>query len=841
MMKNFFRIIIFFVFYICWADVSAQLTNAGGDINISYSSPEEFEIGEVTISGSEFLDSKALISITNLKAGDKITIPGEQISSAMKKLWDQGLIGDIEVSAKKGEGKIVNIDFKIKERPRLSKFVFKGIKKADQEDLSEKIDIARGRIVNDALIKNARKKVKTFYEEKGFFNTEVTITSEKDSLLSNNVILNVKIDKNERVKISNIAFEGNSDISEKKLKRKMKKTKEKDWYKLFTTSKLIKKEYENDKNSLIEYYNTLGYRDASIVSDTVIPVDKKHVKLEIKLEEGRKYYFRNITWTGNYVYTDKTLDAILNIKKGEIYNTQNLQKRLTYNPQGYDVSSLYLDDGYLFFNVEPVEVLVEGDSIDIEMRVFEGAQATIKNVYVSGNTKTHDHVIYREIRTLPGQKFSRADLIRSQRELVSLGYFDQEQLGVNPVPNPQDGTVDINYTVVEKPSDQIELSGGWGGYFGFVGTLGLSFNNFSARNITKPRTWSPLPSGDGQRLSIRFQANGKSFSTYSLSFTEPWLGGKKPQSLTTSLTYSKQNNNVYFSGGGSLSVIGGTVTLGKRVKWPDDYFTLSHSLSYMRYTLDNYSFGSSLGFTTGTANNLTFNNTLSRNSLDDFTFPTSGSNISLSVSATPPYSLFRKVDYNDPKLNSEIRYKFVEFHKWMFDNSWFTTLVPGKKRNLVLNVRSHFGFIGAYQRKTGIAPFERFVMGGSGLSGFNFLLGLDLIGLRGYEDRSIVPVENGRQVNGVIFDKLVTEIRYPVAISPAFSLFILTFLEGGNNWSNFKEFNPFNIYRAVGVGTRIFMPAFGMIGIDYGYGLDKLPGAEKTGSKITFTIGQQLR
>lgn len=810
----------------------------GGDINLSYSNPEEFEIGEVTISGVEFLDPKALIAITNLKPGDKITIPGDQISGAIKKLWEQGLIGDVQVSAKKGEGRTVNLNFHLKERPRLSKFIFKGVKKAEQDDLSEKIDIARGKIVNDALIKNAKKRVKNYFVEKGFLNTEVSITPERDSLLSNNVILNVKVNKGERVRISDIEFVGNDAISDKKLQKKMKKTKEKDWYKIFTTSKLIRKEYENDLNNIIEYYNTLGYRDAEIASDTVIRIDEKHVRLVIEINEGKKYYFRNINWIGNYVHSDKTLKTILNIDKGDVYNTQLLQNRLSYNPQGMDVSSLYLDDGYLFFNVEPVEVLVEGDSIDIEMRVYEGAQATIKNVSVSGNTKTHDRVIYRELRTLPGQKFSRADLIRSQRELVALGYFDQEQLGVNPVPNPQDGTVDINYTVVEKPSDQIELSGGWGGYFGFVGTLGLTFNNFSARNFTKFHTWSPLPSGDGQRLSVRFQANGKQFSNYSLSFTEPWLGGKKPQSLTVSLNYSRQSsggfNFIRTANVGSLSMAGATVSLGKRIRWPDDYFTLSHSLSFLRYSLNNYQgFGAnSLGFPegTGNANNINFVNTIARNSLDDFTFPTSGSSLTLSLAATPPYSsLFSNINNGDGA-------RWVEYHKWMFDNSWFTTLVPGKKRNLVLNVRTHFGFLGTYNKKTGVTPFERFVMGGSGLSGFNFLLGLDLIGLRGYEDRAITPINNG-----VIFDKFVAEVRYPVSLSPAFSLFVLGFFEGGNNWESFRNFNPFNVYRAAGVGARIFMPAFGMIGVDWGYGFDKVPGLPGTNSKITFTIGQQIR
>ncbi|MFN3403373.1 MAG: outer membrane protein assembly factor BamA [Cytophagaceae bacterium] len=810
-------------------------------INISYSSPEEYTIADITVSGVQFLDKEAIISITGLKIGDKITIPGEDVSNAIKKLWNQGLIGDVEVSVTKVEGKKITLDFNLKERARLSKFLFKGVKKNHQKELNEKINISRGKIVTDAMIKNAQKKIKDYYLEKGYLNVDVSITPVKDTLLQNSVTLKVTVNRNHKVRIDNIIIHGNESFKEGKLRRKMKKTKERKWYNPFVSSKLLMKEYEEDKKALIEFYNSQGFRDAEIVNDTIYNVDHKSVNIELTISEGRKYYFRNITWAGNFVHDDKTLNNILNIQKGEVYNAANLQRKLTFNPNGPDISSLYLDDGYLFFNVEPVEVLVEGDSIDIEMRIHEGLQATIRNVTIAGNTKTHEHVIRREIRTLPGQKFSRADLIRSQREIAQLGYFNPETIGINPIPNPEEGTVDIHYTVEEKPSDQIELSGGWGGFFGFVGTLGLVFNNFSARNLTKFHTWSPLPSGDGQRLALRFQANGRSFQTYSLSFTEPWLGGRKPNSFTVSLSHSVQNQynplSGNYKGGGQLYVSGVTLGLGRELKKPDDYFTLSNSLSLMRYQLNNFTStwgAGGIGFNTGTANNISFVTTLARNSINDFTFPTSGSNISLSVTATPPYSLFNRKDYS--KLSAQERYQWIEFHKWMFDNSWFATLVPGKKRNLVLNVRSHFGFIGAYKKSTGIGPFERFIMGGDGLSGFNFLLGSDIIGLRGYQNNIIRPETQG----GTIFNKYVAEVRYPVTISPALSVFILGFAEAGNNWGNFKDYNPFNLYRAAGVGTRIFMPAFGMIGIDWGYGFDAVPGFGR-GSKVTFTIGQQLR
>lgn len=865
------------------ASLAQPLLKVEDPIVVSYSSPETYTIGEVSIEGNKFLDAGALIALTNIKPGDKVTIPGEQLSSAIKKLWEQGLIADVQVSVKKVEEEKLNIIFAITERPRLSGFVFTGINKGAREDLAEKIDISRGKIVNDPLIKNAKKKAKNYFVEKGFLNTTVTVTQKKDSLLSNNVILKMHIVKNRRVKIKEIAITGNENMKSSKLRRKMKKTKQKDWYAIFTSSKLIKKEYEADKANIIEYYNAQGYRDAAIVSDSVKVVSDKFVKIELNIEEGRKYYFRNINWVGNYIYDSKTLGNVLNIKKGDVYNIETLQKRLSYNPQGYDVSSLYLDDGYLFFNVEPVEVLVENDSIDIEMRIYEGPQATINNVIVSGNTKTHDHVILREVRTLPGQKFSRADLIRSTRELAALNYFDQEQLmtnGVTPVPNAQNGTVDIHYKVTEKPSDQIELSGGYGGFHGVIGTLGLTFNNFSARNITNLKTWSPLPSGDGQRVSLRFQANGRSFQNYSVSFTEPWLGGSRPKSLTVSLSHSRSfpfgrnlggfgNRNNFggggfggggFGGGGlggggfgnnfnntglqtsgsnfesRLLMSSASVSIGQRLSWPDDYFSLNTGFTIMQYNLRAYNAG--LGFSDGTVNNLSMSNTLSRNSLDDFTFPTSGSSMALTLSLTPPYSVFNKVNYEDPQLEPAARFKWMEYHKWMFDNTWYATLVPGKKRNLVFAARTHFGFIGSYKSQTGIGPFERFVMGGSGLSGFNFLLGTDIIGLRGYENNSIRPSTAG----GTVYNKLVAEIRYPIQISPAFSLFVLSFFEAGNSWATFQEYNPFNAYRSVGVGARIFMPAFGLIGIDYGKALDNIPGVSGGGqSAFTFTIGQQIR
>jgi outer membrane protein insertion porin family len=845
----------FFIFFSCLFLSCHLMAQSGNDsippIPLSYTNPVDYTLGGINPVGIQFLDKDALMAITGLKHGDKITIPGDQISNAARKLWDQGLIGDITISVNHVDGNVIYLDFILKERPRLTRFAFKGVKKADEDDLKEKIDIVRGHVVTDALINNAKKKVKKYYVDKGYYNTVVTIPPPiKDSLLPNNVILKVIVDRKERVRIHDIDFVGNEFASEKKLKKKLKKTKEKRWYKVFTGSKLVKKEYDADKARILEYYNALGFRDATL-QDSIYAHGNRHVNIKMTINEGKKYYFRNITWVGNYIYDDKALNKILNIKKGDIYNIETLQKRLTYNPSGADVSSLYLDDGYLFFSVDPVEVLAEGDSIDIEMRIHEGTQATIDKITLSGNTKTHDNVILRELRTIPGQKFSRSDLIRTQQALGAMGYFEPEQIGINPVPNPQTGMVDIHYSVVEKPSDQIQLSGGWGGYFGFVGTLGLVFNNFSARNLSKLKTWSPLPAGDGQRLGINFQASGKTYQTGSFSFTEPWLGGKKPISFTFSLTYSHQglyNKGITSPSTGHLNVKGVTLGLGRMLKFPENV-QFNQTLSYLSYNLSNYTnlgFGGGVGFTTGTANNLSFTNTLSRNAAwgdpgGNPNFLTQGSNISLSLILTPPYSLFNGKNYSSPELTPQERYKWVEFHKWMFDSDYYTKLAKIAGRSLVFRAGFHFGYIGSYRKSTGIGPFERFVVGGSGLSGFNFLLGSDIIGLRGYPNNfTLTTLGKG----GTIYDKVLFELRYPVATSQALSLFALGFFEGGNAWGNSSDFNPFNIYRAAGVGARIFMPAFGMIGIDYGFPFDKVPGysaASLSKSRVTFTIGQQFR
>lgn len=578
--------------------------------------------------------------------------------------------------------------------------------------------------------------------------------------------------------------------------------------------------------------------------------------ITIKVDEGKKYYFRNINWNGNYIYNDEYLNKILGVKKGDLYNMANLEKRLNYNPTGADVSSLYLDDGYLFFNVEPQEVAAEGDSIDIEMKMYEGPQATINKINIAGNTKTNDHVILREIRTRPGQKFSRADLIRTQREIATLGFFDPEKIEINPKPNPSNGTVDIDYTVAEKPSDQIELSGGWGGFWGFIGTVGLSFNNFSARNFFKLDKWSPLPSGDGQKLSLRVQANGPSFQSYSINFNEPWLGGSRPTSLSVNLSYSSSRfgANVFGGIGGGfganrgqmsnnvpnqrIGILNVSVSLGRRIRWPDDYFTLTHSIGFSNYNLDNYSFASKPSVT-GIMNSILLTNTLSRNSIDNPMFPKRGSSFTLSVMATPPYSIFAPAEKEGiNEVDRLIKFGWVEYYKVMFDASWFTNIV-GK---MVLNTRAHFGFVGRYNDKLGYTPFERFLLGGNGLSGFNFILGSDIIGLRGFANNSIGPSTfsiTNRDNGGLVYNKFVWELRYPITMSQAATVYVLAFAEAGNNFNRYSEYNPLDLKRSVGFGARIFMPAFGLIGLDYGIPLN--PDTPDQIQNFTFSIGQQIR
>lgn len=868
----------------------AQLSIAQTTGEANYASPNRFEVAEIVANGLEYLDEGAVVSITGIKIGDKVDIPGDDISFAIRKLWKQGLFSDVIVSYELLEAGKIRIILDLVERPRMIKYSFNGVKKSKTSELSDEITLVKGRILTDASIKNAELNIVKYYQDKGYLNVKVNSTTKIDTLIGNGVELIFDVNRGSKVKINDIYFVGNESFGDRRLRSKMKETNErlhftliedifskalhsspKDWFTFFTkqkdvsnatfldylgehanlnffkSSKLVKSEFENDKDALIDFYNSKGYRDAEVSYDSIYR-ENGNVSIEIGINEGNKYYFREIDWKGNFTYPDVILSQILNIKKGDVYNLEKINRKLNYDPVGGDISSLYMDNGYLFFNVTPVEVQVVNDSIDVELRIYEGSKATIKEVNISGNTRTNDHVILRELQTIPGEYFSRRELIETQRRLSQLGYFNPETVNPVPVPNGADGTVNINWELEEVSNDQIQLSGGWGGQIGFVGSLGITFNNFSLSNFLDFGSWDPLPVGDGQVLSLSFQANGRQYQSYNASFTEPWLGGKKPNALTVGGSYSYIGRVVnYLDPGsdldGSFRISRGFVTLSRRLKWPDNFFTLANTLEYSKYKLNNY--GNSLGCETCDANNIIFKTTIARNSVNNLIFPRSGSNISLSIALTPPYSVFNNLDYDNISFEKSIN--FVEYNKWMFDASFFNKIVG----DLVINTRANFGIINNYSKGVSVGPFERFILGGSGLGGQNFLLGSEIIGLRGYDDNSISPSEqvfdpasNSQKTlrGGSIYNKFVMELRYPISLNPSATIYVLGFGEAGNAWSNFKNYNPYNLKRSAGVGARIFMPAFGTIGIDWGYGFDKLDGSNTiSGGQVHFTIGNQIR
>ncbi len=819
---------------------SAQIKIGSGDTSlIDYSIQKEYEIGGITVSGSQFFDETSIIGSTGLKVGDKITIPGDKIAKAIENLWKQGLFADIKILAPKILGTQIFLEVVIEERPRLSSFTFTGVSKGETDKLRDKINLVRGKVVTQNVISNTINICKAHFLDKGFLNTEVTIKEALDTTVTNSETLTIMVDKKKRIKVNKIIYNGVTALKPRKLRKAMSDTKEKHWYHIFTASKLIAEDYEKGKQKIIEKYKEIGYRDAKIVSDTVYKVSDKLVNIEINIAEGNKYYFGNINWIGNTKHTTAELNAILGIKKGDIFDQSLLDQRLFMSENSRDISSLYLDDGYLFFGVTPVELSVSNDTIDYEMRITEGKQATINKVTVVGNTKTNDKVILRELKTKPGMLFSRSDIIRSQRELAQLNYFNAEKLGVNPKPNPADGTVDIEYVVEEKPSDQIELSGGWGAG-SLVGTLGVSFNNFSAKNFFHKDAWTPLPSGDGQKLSLRGQTNGSYYQAYTMSFTEPWLGGRKPNALSGTASYSIQTNGRATSDAlyGRLNTLTLSLGLGKRLTWPDDYFYLYSDLMYQNFNLKNYPLA--FLFRDGRANNFSLRETFSRNSIDQPTYPRSGSSFSLTMQLTPPFSLLNHKDYST--MSSTDHYKWIEYNKWEFAASWFTNIVG----NLVVNTRARYGFLNNYSSSYGQSPINRFFVGGDGISGFA-LDGRELIPLRGYANNSVTPRgylgSSYDYIGASAFDKYTLELRYPISLNPQATIYMLTFAEGGNAWLNISEFNPFNLHRSAGAGIRIFLPIFGTLGLDWGYGFDHLPNDPTNANgkaQFHFSIGGSI-
>lgn len=820
-MKRGFYVFIIFSITSIGSGLHAQVLQDTLPI-VDYSQEKDYEIGGVSVVGAEFADDRAITSISGLRVGDKVRIPGPDIPKAIKALWRLRLFTDVQIVIEKTVGDIIFLQIRLQERPRLSQYTYRGVKKGKQETLDEKVErfLLKGTIVTDNIKVNAQEAIQEYYHSKGYLDARVRVLEYPDSSRANSVRLVLDVDRGKKVKIAEIRFEGNKDFTDKKLRKKMKKTNIK--RRLFASSKFIADEYKNDKEGLINFYNNQGYRDAKILEDSLWRNEKGDLMIKIDLVEGNPYYFRNITWKGNSIYQTTTLSQVLGIEKGDIYNKELLDKRLSFSEDGRDVSSLYLDNGYLFFRVDPIEVSIEEDSIDLELRIFEGPQATIDKVVIKGNDRTHEHVIRRELRTAPGQKFSRSDIIRSQRQIINLGYFNPETLNINTPVNPQRGTVDIEYTVEEKSSDQLELSAGWGGQGrGVIGTLGLGFNNFSLRKMFKKGAWKPLPMGDGQRLSVRAQTNGRFFQSYSVSFTEPWLGGKKPNSLTVAGFYNRFNYRA--TGAGFMQIWEVSTSLGTRLKWPDDNFISSTAFSWQRIIVDEWTGNAfqtddGINVNTGTFNNLSITQTFARSTVADPIFPRSGSRISISLKFTPPYSLFQpNRNYEDETVQE--KFKFLEYHKWRFDAEWYTSLI-GK---LVLKAQAKIGLLGFYDERIGTPPFERFLLGGDGINNQQFgFAGVDIISSRGYEVEDFEANRGGNPTP--VFNKYTVELRYPVSLNPSATIFALVFVQGANTWNNLRDFNPFDMRRSAGIGVRAFLPMFGTLGFDYGWGWDKRPG-----------------
>ena len=842
----------------------------------------EYTLAGIQVIGKVSYNEQTVITFAGLEIGSKIRVPGDEISGAVKKLWKLGLFNDVNFYVKKIEGNNIFLELELFELPKLNEVKIKGVRKGKKEDILKETELNKGKVVNDNLLTNTKNYIEKKFKKDGYYNAKVTINTLADSTNSK-VDMVIFIDRGNKVKINKINFVGNKEITNSKLKKALKNTKEKRLYRLFKSSKYVKDKYKEDLTTLISKYKEKGYRDARIINEEVVyNKEKNKLDININLEEGRKHYFGDIRFLGNTVYSDQLLHSILGIQKGDIYNGVLLQKRIADDsqPDGEDITNLYQNNGYLWSNINPVEVKTENDTIDFEIRISEGPIAYFNNIIVKGNDKTNDRVIYRELRTRPGQKWNKDQVIRSIRELGQLGFFDAEAIRPEPINmDPAAGTVDLEWTVVEKGSSQVELQGGYGAG-GFIGTLGLSFNNFSLKNIFNKEAYRPLPMGDGQRMSLRLQGSNN-FQVYSLSFTEPWLGGKKPISFFTSLSHSKQflfdfqTRDVTRNKSFNISTI--TVGYGKRLKVPDDYFSLSNSVSFSYYDLNNYNTGL-FTFGDGASRNLSFNSTLTRDSKGlDPIFPDRGSTFSVSAKFSLPYSAFNGIDYGNlknleqyklknngngyvntngnyvpsgayidqngdqtfdltqavadqSKIDQE-RFKWLEFYKIKFSGDWYTKIY----KKFVLRARGEFGFLGAYNQDRGIIPFERFFVGGDGLANFS-LDGREIIQLRGYPNNSLSS-QNG----GTVYNKYSMELRYPITMKQSAKIYAMSFLEAGSAYDNFKDFDPFKIQRSAGFGLRVFMPAFGLLGIDFAHGFDPVPGdVVKSGWQTHFIIGQQF-
>ena len=837
--KTRMRRLIFFIF-ISFQVFFAYAQNTSDSLDVmDYTRSKEYTIANIKVVGVEYLNPSHLVSISGLHKGKKVGIPGADISSAIKKYWKHGLFADVQILVTRIEGDEVDIEIYLKEQPRLNKLRFTGLKKSEEEDLKDKIGLRRGIQVTDNVINSATTVIKKHFVEKGFFNIEINVRQIADTSGDNRINLWIDVDKKQRVKIDEIDFEGNEVFDDQRLRRVFKNTKQRD-INIFKGSKYKEADYKEDKIKLIDFYNESGYRDAEIVKEEIVKLNDKRIALLITLYEGNPYYIRSLEWVGNTVYTSEYLSRVLGVKAKQVYDKKLLNERLSTDEDA--VSTLYMDNGYLFFSVTPVEVNVVNDSIDIELRIYEGNQATISDIIIKGNTKTNEHVIRRELFTRPGELFSKTDLMRSYREIANLGHFNPENIGINPIPNQSDGTVAIEYTLEERANDQLELSGGWGGYQGFVGSIGVKFTNLALDRAFKLDEWRPVPTGNGQTLSLRAQSN-LYYHGFNISFMEPWLGGRKPNSFTMSANYTIQKLANYSTQSvyGSFRTLGGSVGFGKRLKWPDDFFSAYTEASYSKYMLDSFP---SFGLPDGSYNLLSIKAVISRNSQDQMIYPRKGSSFSLGVQFTPPFSLMNGKDYGAIDAPYE-KFQNVEFHKWTFNAAWYTQLVG----DLVLAIKADFGALGFYNEDIGYPAFEKFDMGGSGLSGFSYT-GTDVIPLRGYEDGALTPevyndISRRYVGNGNVYTRYYAELRYPITLNPSATLYGLAFVEGGNIWSDWDQVNPFSVKRSAGFGIRAFLPMFGLLGFDYGWGFDQLTYPENSrtsapSGQFHFIIGQQL-
>lgn len=850
-------------------------------LRLNYLNPETYTIDSLSVKGAESLSPSALLLVSGLRIGDEIQIPGPRIAEAIKNIWRQDLLSHIDLRASLLSPGSIRLIFVIKERSRLTGFGFSGVSRTQRQELDEKLQLSAGRTLTDLLCKQIENTVHSYFEEKGYLHAQVRLRTRPDTLITNGVRLRISVKKGHKVKVRSMRFLGQQVFSQPQLKQqftglgdalrfglhkqllsealhllvhprrsigflstsslpKNLKRYAHDYLhrhaylNFFKGRKFEEKAYQEGKEQLISFLLNKGYRNAYIRLDTLRKQHTNDIDIAILLYVGRKHYIRDIRWTGNFIYDSATLSRTLGIEKGEVYDFSLLERRLHFNPQGLDVSSLYLDDGYLFFNVEPIEVRVERDSVDIEMRIYEGKQADIDRVLVKGNIRTREHVIRRELRTLPGDRFSRADIIRTQQLLNQLPFIDAQATKPVPIPKPDTQKVDIEWQITEKAGDQVELSAGWGGGVGFVGTVGFVLNNFSLRDLWHLKRWRPLPIGDGQSLSIRLRSNGRAFSSMSTSFTEPWLGGRRRNNFTVGYNYSRER---YFFGNrvtGSFSLYGMNMSLVRSLRWPDDYFSLGYYGAYKGYLLKNAA-NRSLGFDNGHANAVSFSLALARSSIDNPSYPRGGSYFSLSLELTPPYSWFRSDALIDAENN--VKYRWIEYNKWLFDAKSYVEILP----KLVLENRLHMGVIGRYGSKGVHTPFERFVLGGDGQGGQDFILGTEIIGLRGYPNNSISPRDPINNIaGGRYFTKAVFELRYLVLQLPAGTIYTLAFLEGGNSWNHFENFSFYNIHRSLGMGIRLQVPAIGIIGLDWGRPFDKLFN-QPLSSQLHFTIGTSIR